>query len=156
MWGRTEKPWCVNYRLAPQGLCLWPGPLGFNFWISFAPIFSYLYCWVLIFVLSPFYIPICLSLFYLLYISQFLCSRRLYINKFGIFGTKHFFVLIHIWNKGEVGTIKHVVIPDLCLLPYLVEWWQMLIARDRFFYSILMRIMDSFSWLLLYTTFSYL
>ena len=43
-------------------LCVWSGPLGLNCWISIAPVFSCMYCWVLIFVLSPFYILICLYL----------------------------------------------------------------------------------------------
>ena len=29
---------------------LWSGPSGVNCWISFAPVFSCVYCWVLIFV----------------------------------------------------------------------------------------------------------
>ena len=40
------------------------GPPGFTSWISFAPLFSFIYCWVL-------------SLFYLLVISWFICSRIL-------------------------------------------------------------------------------
>ena len=34
------------------------GPTGFTCWISFAPVFSFTYCWVLIFALSPCYILI--------------------------------------------------------------------------------------------------
>ena len=34
------------------------GPPGFTCWISFAPVFSFIYCWVLIFALSPCYILI--------------------------------------------------------------------------------------------------
>ena len=33
-------------------------PLGFTCWISFALVFSFIYCWVLIFALSPYYILI--------------------------------------------------------------------------------------------------
>ena len=51
--------WCFG--------CL-SGPLGFTCWISFAPVFSIIYCWVLIFALSPFYI-------------WFICSRRWCIDK---------------------------------------------------------------------------
>ena len=38
------------------GLMLWllSDPQGFTFWISFAPVFSFIYCGVLIFALSPF------------------------------------------------------------------------------------------------------
>ena len=36
------------------------GPMGFTCWISFALVFSFLYSWVLIFTLSPFYILICM------------------------------------------------------------------------------------------------
>ena len=38
--------------------CLW-GPPGFTCWISFARVFSFIYCWVLIFASSPCYILIC-------------------------------------------------------------------------------------------------
>ena len=41
--------WCFG--------CL-SGPQGFTCWISFAPVFSFIYCWVLIFALSPCYILI--------------------------------------------------------------------------------------------------
>ena len=43
-----------------RGLMLWlnVGPNGGNRWISFAPVFSFIYCWVLIFALSPCYILI--------------------------------------------------------------------------------------------------
>ena len=41
--------WCLG--------CL-SGPRGFTCWISFAPVFSFIYCWDLIFALSPFYILI--------------------------------------------------------------------------------------------------
>ena len=41
--------WCFG--------CL-SGPPGFTCWISFAPVFCFIYFWVLIFALSPFYILI--------------------------------------------------------------------------------------------------
>ena len=41
--------WCFG--------CL-SGPPGFTCYISFAPVFSFVYCWVLIFALSPCYILI--------------------------------------------------------------------------------------------------
>ena len=41
--------WCFG--------CL-SGPLGFTCWISFPPVFSFIYCWVLIFALSSCYILI--------------------------------------------------------------------------------------------------
>ena len=41
--------WCFG--------CL-SGPPEFTCWISLAPVFSLIYCWVLIFALSPFYILI--------------------------------------------------------------------------------------------------
>ena len=31
------------------------GPLGLTCWISYAQVFSFIYCWVLIFALSPCY-----------------------------------------------------------------------------------------------------
>ena len=55
--GRT---WRLIYWLDGRGLMLWllSGPQGFTCWISFAPVFSFIYCWVLIFALSLFYILI--------------------------------------------------------------------------------------------------
>ena len=41
--------WCFGCLL---------GPPGFTCWISFAPVFSFIYCWVLIFALSPCFILI--------------------------------------------------------------------------------------------------
>ena len=41
--------WCFGCLL---------GPPGFTCWISFAPVFSLIYCWVLILALSPCYILI--------------------------------------------------------------------------------------------------
>ena len=41
--------WCFGCLLDPP---------GFTCWISFAPIFSFIYCWVLLFALSPCYILI--------------------------------------------------------------------------------------------------
>ena len=35
------------------------GPPGFTCWSSFAPVFSFIYCWVFIFASSPCYIWIC-------------------------------------------------------------------------------------------------
>ena len=50
-----------------------------------------------------------LALFYPLFISRFVCTRRLYNDKLGIFmWTKHLFVLIPVRKKGEFGTVKHV------------------------------------------------
>ena len=77
-------------------LCLYSGPLGFTVGFLLLP-YSVVYCWVLIFVLSPFLI------------SQFIFSRIWYIDNKGSFlRPKHLFVLIHIRNKGEVGTLKLV------------------------------------------------
>ena len=65
-------------------LWLLSGPLGFTCWISFAPVFSFTYCWVLIFALSPFYILI-------------ISFRRWSIDKLGSFmQTKHLCVLVQI------------------------------------------------------------
>ena len=52
--------WCFG--------CL-SGPPGFTCWISFAPIFSFIY----------------LSLLYLLFISWFICPRRWCFDKLGVF-----------------------------------------------------------------------
>ena len=57
------EAWCFG--------CL-SGPPGFTCWLSFAPVFSFIYCWVLIFALN-------------LVISWFICSRRWCIDKLGVF-----------------------------------------------------------------------
>ena len=62
---------------------------GFTCWISFAPLFSFIYCWVLIFALSPFYI--------LIYIDDTLIKLGSFMQ------TEHLCFLIHIWTKREVG-----------------------------------------------------
>ena len=49
-----------------------------------------------------------LSLVYLLFISPFVLTRRKPIREGSFMRTKQLFVLIHIRNKGEVGTIKLV------------------------------------------------
>ena len=41
------RAWCFG--------CL-SDPPGFTCWISFAPVFNFIYCWVHIFALTPFYI----------------------------------------------------------------------------------------------------
>ena len=48
------------------------GPPGFTCWISFAPVFSFIYCWVLIFASF-------------LVISWFVCSGRWCIDMLGVF-----------------------------------------------------------------------
>ena len=53
-------------------------------------------------LLSPY---LCFISFY----SRFVCTRRWYIDRLGIFQTKHLCVLIHIRNKDRVGTVKHVI-----------------------------------------------
>ena len=57
-------------------LWLLSGPQGFTCWISFAPVFSFIYCWVLIFAISPFY-------------TWFICSSRCWIDKGSFMQTKH-------------------------------------------------------------------
>ena len=107
---------------------LFVGPPGFTCWISFAPVFNSICCWILIIA-------------YLFFISWFICSRRWCIDKLGVFHanqtsnclpgvswwlsgsssrchvvvcslwlwffliilTYYLCVLIHIWTKGEVG-----------------------------------------------------
>ena len=63
--------------------------------LVFTPVFSYIYSWVLIFVLSPFF-----------YLDLYLLGDDASIRSF--METNHLFVLIHIRNKVEVGTIKLV------------------------------------------------
>ena len=68
------------------------GPTVFTCLISFAPVFSFINCWVFIFA-------------FLLFISWFVCSRRWCIDKLGVFHANQISicVLIHIWTRGEVG-----------------------------------------------------
>ena len=53
-------------------LWLLSGQLGFTCWISLTLLFSFIYCWVLNFALSPF-------------ISWFICFRRWCIDKLGVY-----------------------------------------------------------------------
>ena len=63
------------------------GPPGFTCWVSLAPEFSCIYCWVLIFALSP------------CYIYWFICSRRWCIDKLGVF---HENQIIYVsWSTSE-------------------------------------------------------
>ena len=73
LWWFRIKDLSIDERVrAWSMLCLWSGPPGFNCWISFIPVFSCMYCWILIFVL-------------LIFISWFVCTWRWYIYKLGIF-----------------------------------------------------------------------
>ena len=76
-----------------RGLMLWlsSGLPGFTCWVSFAPIFSFMYCWVLIFALS-------------LFISWCICSRRWCMDELGVFHANQTSMCLrpHL-NKGEVG-----------------------------------------------------
>ena len=48
-----------------------------------------------------------LSLLYFLVISWFICSRRWWIDKLGVFHANQISMcLIHIWIKGDVGAVK--------------------------------------------------
>ena len=79
-------------------------------WISFAPVFSFIYFWVLIFDL------------YLLFISWFICSRKWCIDKLGSFmQTKHLCVLIHIWTKSEVGALRNRFYPSSKMFYWLFQ-----------------------------------
>ena len=55
--------WRLIFWWDGWGLVLWllSGPPGFTCWISFALELSFIYCWVLIFALSHFYILIYMS-----------------------------------------------------------------------------------------------
>ena len=54
LWRFRLKYWSVDERFGT-----WCRVFGFNCWISFALVFSCMYCWVLMFVLSYFNILIC-------------------------------------------------------------------------------------------------
>ena len=75
--------WCFG--------CL-SGPPRFTCWISFAPIFSFIYYWVLIFALPDLYV---------------LWDDAL-ISQGSFMQTKYLCVLIHIWIKGEVGAVNRL------------------------------------------------
>ena len=89
-------------------LWLLSGPPGFTCWISFDPVFSFMYCLVLIFALSPFYILIymCSGIqFYVLLIPYLCFISFLYLDlyvlgdddKLGVFhANQNLCVLIHI------------------------------------------------------------
>ena len=66
-------------------------PLGFNCWISFAVVFIYIYCRVLIFVLSP------------LNLDLFVLGDDTSINKGSFTQTKRLCVLICIRNKLQLN-----------------------------------------------------
>ena len=70
------------------------GPPGFACWISYAPVFSFMYCWVL-------------TLFCLLFVSWFVCSGGdAWVGWGGSFiRTRHLCVLVHIWAGGGVGAL---------------------------------------------------
>ena len=70
---------------------------GFSYWISFAPVFSFIYYWVLIFALSPF-----------LYSDWYVLGDDALISKRSFMQTKHLSVLIYIRTNGEIGAMKLV------------------------------------------------
>ena len=64
-----------------------PRSTKYHTWVSFASVFSFIYCWVLIFALSPFK-------------SWFICSRRWCIDKLGVFlANKKIYVS---WSTSEL------------------------------------------------------
>ena len=75
-------------------LCLWSDPPGFNCWISFT--------WVLSCILLSPYLCFTPSL----YIDLYLLGNDTSISKGSFMRSNHLIVLIHIRNKGEVGTMK--------------------------------------------------
>ena len=79
--------WCFGCLL---------GPPGFACWVSFAPVFGFVCCWVLIFALSPCCILICVL------------GDDALISKGSFMQTKYLCVLIHIVIKGEVCAVKPV------------------------------------------------
>ena len=79
--------WCFGCLL---------GPPGFTCWISFAPVFSLIYCWVLILALSPCCILICVL------------GDDALVGWGSFVRTRYLCVLVHIWIKGEVGAVGPV------------------------------------------------
>ena len=77
-------------------LCLKLGPPGLNCWIYFTLLFG-------VYTIES------LSLFYLIvYLDLYLLGDDTSISQGFLMQTKHLFVLIHIRNKDEAGTIKVV------------------------------------------------
>ena len=70
---------------------------GYTCWISFAPVFSFIYCWVLIFCFIS-----------LLYLDLYVLGDDALISYGSFMQTKYLCVLINIWIKGEVGAVKPV------------------------------------------------
>ena len=59
LWRFRLKVLSIDGMVGAWYYCCLSGPPGFTCWISFAPVFSFIYCWVLIFASSPCYILIC-------------------------------------------------------------------------------------------------
>ena len=58
LWWFRLKDLSIDEMVGAWSFGCLSGPLGFTCWISFAPVFSLIYCWVLILALSPCYILI--------------------------------------------------------------------------------------------------
>ena len=77
--------------------CLLPGPQGLTIFLFLLTQYSVVHYF------EPF------SLLYpLVYLDLFESEDDTSISKGSFMRTKHIFILIHIRNKGDVGTIKHV------------------------------------------------
>ena len=59
LWRFWLKDLSIDKMVGAWYSCCLSGPPGFTCWISFASVFSFIYCWVLIFASSPCYILIC-------------------------------------------------------------------------------------------------
>ena len=107
--------------------------------VSIAPVFSLIYCWVLIFTLSHFYILIYMFLEMMMIFAIFLTLIRLR----SFMQTKHLLVLIHIWNKREVGTPWSRVKPSSYIFLLTFPRW-------CFFYGSFMLFLSCFCYAFVY------
>ena len=78
--------------------CLWPDLPGFNFFLFFYFFYPSIQLYIL---LSHFRCFI-----FCLYLDLFESEDDTLISKGSFMRTKHIFILIHIRNKGDVGTNK--------------------------------------------------
>ena len=91
LWKFQLKDLSIDEMVGAWCFGCWSGPPGFTFWISFASVISFIYCWVLIFDLSPCFI--------LIYMFKETISEGSFMQ------TNYLFVLIHFWIKSEVGAV---------------------------------------------------
>ena len=79
-------------------LWLLSGQPWFTCWISFSPISSIMYCWVILFALSPFYISIYMYLEMMHWLARSLtCKPNIYVS----WSTSELRVRLVLWNQSK-------------------------------------------------------